>query len=449
MRRYLWATLGLAAVAPLISAGFVMVQLSRNLTQAEAASRQRMRDLAQYIVENLHEDIFSYTFVLTPRNLPKDFVQEKGAWLHRLAAATGLQRVALTDSLGDVYIATTPSLATGADIRPYLLDSVGYDQALRMRLPVFARAAHSASRQSLYFPFDFYGTEQVVVLESDRNLLSQFESSRRITYGLAACLLVSLLALIAALLALDRRAQAALAAARRHEQLAFLGRTSAELAHELKNPLAVIKSSIDVLRRRLDPQGQNAAFQFLSDETMRLSRIITNILSFSHDRRLGTQPLPLAQTVAAAGVTLRAAHPGVEVVCKSSLDAEVAADPDAARQVLENIFHNAAQAMQGSGCIFLHAESPRPGRLRLLIADQGPGVPKALRKTLFDPFVTGSRTGAGLGLAIVKTLCGRMGWQVGLWTPARARRSFPGEKIGACVALEFATTGEPPGKENG
>jgi signal transduction histidine kinase len=195
--------------------------------------------------------------------------------------------------------------------------------------------------------------------------------------------------------------------------MAFLGRTSAELAHELKNPLAIIKASVDVLRNKLDPGRKEAAFGYLSEETMRLSRLIGNILGFSREQPLAIRPFRPHAALEAARQALAGEFPGVAWSVSVPADLSLPGDMDAFRQMAENLGRNASQAMGGQGSFEVTWDGRgRGGAMRF--TDSGPGLPKAVRAKLFEPFVSGSRTGTGLGLSIVKSLCERSGWTLAL-----------------------------------
>ena len=204
---------------------------------------------------------------------------------------------------------------------------------------------------------------------------------------------------------------------RRNEHLAFLGRTSAELAHELKNPLAIMKASVDVLRNKLDPNREHAAFGYLSEEVMRLSRMIGNILGFSKDRPLEAKPFRALAALQEASGLQRQDFPGVEWLLELPEELTLLGDRDAFRQLAENLVRNASHAMGGQGTIHVTwAARERGGAM--LFSDSGPGLPKSVRGRLFEPFVSGSKTGTGLGLSIVKSLCERAGWTIALASDA-------------------------------
>jgi|GEM_PF-2071164 len=433
-RRHLWIGVSLGVLALISLAVFAIYLFTRNLEIARQSSRDRMANLADYIVDYVTQDFFSYTLILSPENLPPDLVKGKNAWLQKLAKATGLQHVSVTDSLGKIYFASESRFKTGASITQSA-DSACFESASRGGLPVYCnRSLRSLSLQSLYHPFDFFGSRHLIVLESDINFLAYLEQYRTFIYGVSVFLGIILSGLIAALLVIDKRARQALQLSRRNEQLAFLGRTSAELAHELKNPLAIIKSSVDVLVRQMDPERKNQAFQYLSEEVMRLSRMISNILGLSQDRELDIRPMHPGDAVAAAARAVAEVYPGVRVVQSMETEEKVPGDRDALRQIAENLLRNSGQAMQGRGkCAVIYRL--QEGRGVLLFGDEGPGIPPQLRASLFDPFVTGNKAGTGLGLAIVRSLAEKMGWEVSLLPQADAARLFQDEKINTCFRL--------------
>jgi signal transduction histidine kinase len=415
MRRPLLGALAGAAVALILLFGFSAWLLSRNLGQARKASQGRMSGLADYIAEHLAEDIFSYPFEFTPSLFPAQYAEQQGLWLSRLTRATGLERAVIADSGGQVYASSENFIASGEDLRPYLVDTALFAGAARDGRPRFTPLSEidGVPFQSLYYPFSLHGKRQMLALESDQAFIASVEQFR--TYLAFASIFVIILfaALTAVLYALDRRFQAALAESRRNERLAFLGRTSAELAHELKNPLAIIKASVDVLRNQVDPERKLPAFAYLSDEVMRLSRLIGNILGFSKDKPLEAKPFAPRAVLDEAAAALGKEFPGVAWTVAVQEGLSLHGDADAFRQMAENLARNAAHAMGGKGGFAVSwEERGKGGAMRF--ADTGPGFPKDVRKRLFEPFVSGSKTGTGLGLSIVKSLCERSGWTLSL-----------------------------------
>jgi signal transduction histidine kinase len=435
MRRPLLAALGAALFALILLFGFSAGLFSRNMSQAKHKSQERMTALAIYIAEHIREDVFAYPFESQPENFPAVYADQQNQWLIRLTLATGLERAVITDSAGKAYVSSHNLIASGDDISPYLIDPALFRKASHENHAIFTPLAviDGVHFQSLYYPFMLNNHLHMLVLESDQNFIAYVEQFRHYLW-FASIFLVALFALLTAgLFILDRKFQAALTESRRNERLAFLGRTSAELAHELKNPLGIIKASVDVLRKKLDPERQEAAFNFLSEETMRLSRLIGNILGFSKDRALEHK---LFQPRGAL-LELREAHrmdfPEVEWQVDLASDFMLIGDRDAFRQVADNLARNASQAMGGKGTFKVTYEALPQGAMagRLLFSDSGPGLSKEIRTKLFEPFASGSKTGTGLGLAIVKSLCERLGWSISLLSDA-GREGKP-----TCFALSI------------
>ncbi len=218
----------------------------------------------------------------------------------------------------------------------------------------------------------------------------------------------------------NRRLEHAQAEARRSERLAALGQLSAGLAHEIRNPLGVIKGSAEMLTQKLQASDELARelAGYISTEVNRLSALVTEFLDFARPLHAQVHPSDLtalldrvlqivAQRFAGKG------EPGNEVRIERHY-AEglplVPLDESLCEQAFLNLVQNAFEAMldQGHGGM-LRAEvhpatqNDRAG-VELRLADTGPGVPEKLREEIFNPFVTTKKTGVGLGLSIVSKI---------------------------------------------
>jgi len=218
----------------------------------------------------------------------------------------------------------------------------------------------------------------------------------------------------------NRRLEQAQAEARRSERLAALGQLSAGLAHEIRNPLGVIKGSAEMLTQKL--QASDALARelagYISTEVNRLSALVTEFLDFA--RPLHAQPHP-ADLIALLDRVLQIVagrFPGeavrVERHYASGLPL-VPLDESLCEQAFLNLVQNAYEAMQGDD----HGGTLRVGVLQvsvqpatqndregveLRLADTGTGVPEELGEEIFNPFVTTKKTGVGLGLSIVSKI---------------------------------------------
>jgi signal transduction histidine kinase len=187
-----------------------------------------------------------------------------------------------------------------------------------------------------------------------------------------------------------------------------LARMAAMVAHEIRNPIGVIRSAAELVGARSGPMLGERDREALADvlgEVDRLRRMTEDFLDLSREPRLEAVPVDVAELAADAARALSRTHPSVAVRVEVPA-ARALADPGRTRQVLANLLVNAAEAGATSVEITgAHAD----GVIRLALQDDGPGIPPALRARLFDPFVTGRAGGTGLGLAISRRMVQRQG----------------------------------------
>src|ERR1035437_9598294 len=216
----------------------------------------------------------------------------------------------------------------------------------------------------------------------------------------------------------NRRLEKAQAEARRSERLAALGQLSAGLAHEIRNPLGVIKGSAEMLTQKLQASDEIARelAGYISTEVNRLGALVTEFLDFA--RPLHAQPQPadlialldrVLQIVAGrfTGKQETGKPVRVERHYASGLPL-VPLDESLCEQAFLNLVQNAYEAMEDHGGTLRVEVQPatqndREG-VELRLADTGPGVPEELREEIFNPFVTTKKTGVGLGLSIVSKI---------------------------------------------
>jgi len=203
----------------------------------------------------------------------------------------------------------------------------------------------------------------------------------------------------------------------RSQRLEAVAEIAASLAHEIKNPLASIRSAVEQLSRLAAPAGDERVLAGLVlRESDRLSALLSEFLDFSRVRVTRSQALDLAG-VAEAGMRLALKHPDCAAATHASLDAVqrpvvLEGDEDLLRGIVFNLVLNAAQAAPSGASVVVEVtavgpealppgvtiEAPRMVRVR----DTGPGIPADILPRLFEPFVTGRPGGTGLGLAIVQ-----------------------------------------------
>jgi two-component system, NtrC family, sensor histidine kinase HydH len=216
----------------------------------------------------------------------------------------------------------------------------------------------------------------------------------------------------------NRQLQRAQAEARRSERLAALGQLSAGLAHEIRNPLGVIKGSAEMLNQKLQDSNPLASelAGYISSEVNRLSVLVTRFLNFARPLRAELAPHNISDLLDHAAGSVREAsvrNPGqvAPVTVQKNYAADlplVPLDEALFEQAFINLVQNAYEAMGERGGT-LHLEVVRSHQnghagVEVRVKDSGPGVPAELREQIFNPFVTTKASGVGLGLSIVSKI---------------------------------------------
>ena len=201
----------------------------------------------------------------------------------------------------------------------------------------------------------------------------------------------------------------------RTERLEAVAALSASLAHEIKNPLASIRSAIEQLgNERLEADDRALLRRLVVTESDRLSRLLSEFLDYSGVRLSAKEPVELRDLVLDC-VAVAKQHPDLEGV---DLQLEVDEDPvralgdqDLLHRALLNLVLNAAQHAGPDGKVVVTLEDERYRRtprgvnvrspIRLSVRDSGPGIPPEIEARIFDPFFSTRKGGSGLGLALV------------------------------------------------
>jgi signal transduction histidine kinase len=189
------------------------------------------------------------------------------------------------------------------------------------------------------------------------------------------------------------------------DRLAEIGKFSTIIAHELKNPLGIIKGAVDIIAKpHTTPQLNETMTGYIQDEVRRLNKIIDDFLAFA-------RPAPPQKQLCDVNDVVRklAAHFSVpdeeQKNVQLQLDlcgrTQTHIDEDQIYQVLLNLANNAQQAMERDGSITIRTGC-HEGLVTLQVQDSGPGIPYEIREKVFEPFFTTKTQGTGLGLAIVK-----------------------------------------------
>lgn len=193
------------------------------------------------------------------------------------------------------------------------------------------------------------------------------------------------------------------------EKFAALGRLSAGVAHEIRNPLNSIRGFIQYFQKKLSLEEEDYRYtDLMITEVDRLNRVISKLLAFSKPRepRLSIRSPYEILDHCIRVIEREAQGEGLELIRTTYADEMplVLMDTDQITQVFLNILINAVEATPTGGKIFVKCEMDEPGRLRIAVEDTGEGIPKENIDKLFDPFFSTKKKGTGLGLAIVKSI---------------------------------------------
>lgn len=205
--------------------------------------------------------------------------------------------------------------------------------------------------------------------------------------------------------------------ASQRERLSSLGRLSTVVAHEIRNPLMIIKSAVRNLRKHASPDVVAVAAN-IDEEVQRLNRVVSGVLDFARPIRFDLAPADLGDICRDAAQAAQAGPDDVPVRLDVGGGAPIVTDRERVRSVLVNVLANAQQAVRSAAAptpargkppIELRAWAPGPGRWRIEVSDRGPGIAREDLPRLFEPFFTTRRTGSGLGLAIARNIIEGLG----------------------------------------
>jgi two-component system, NtrC family, sensor histidine kinase HydH len=201
----------------------------------------------------------------------------------------------------------------------------------------------------------------------------------------------------------------------RASKLAVLGELAAVMAHEIRTPIGILRSSAQMLAREpgLSPEAQELT-GFIESETERLNRLVTTLLDSARPRAPKLQPDDLNAIIRHSVDLLAAQADKKSIKIKLALDArhsQIEVDAEQMTQVLLNLVLNALQILPDHGQVEISTHE-HAGKLVVEIADDGPGIPADELARVFDPFFTKREGGVGLGLAVVQQIIAAHGGEI-------------------------------------
>ncbi|HEY0712669.1 MAG TPA: ATP-binding protein, partial [Polyangia bacterium] len=224
------------------------------------------------------------------------------------------------------------------------------------------------------------------------------------------------------------------------ERLATVGKVAAQITHEIRNPLASIGLSAELLGDELSPEQREAQrlLGAISGEVDRLSEITESYLRFVRLPRPVLEredPVALVTSVMEfARAELKQAGISLELAAPEPVP-EIVADENQIRQALLNLIRNAREAMPEGGRLRVAVTPSPPGRVTVAVSDTGPGISPENARHIFEPFFSTKTTGTGLGLALVQQIVAEHGGEVTVQT--QQATAAEGSLSGTTFLLSF------------
>ena len=200
----------------------------------------------------------------------------------------------------------------------------------------------------------------------------------------------------------------------RTDQLRAVGTFAAGMAHEIKNPLATIKTFLEHLPARYDdPDFRTTCSRLVTQEIDKIDRLVKEVLEFARPTPPHLQDVMLTRLCDEVLALLqpKLVTQRIAVQRRYADTGACRADPIQLKQALFNLLLNSLEAMPSGGTLTVGV-TPQDGAMAVTIQDTGPGIPPEVMKRLAEPFVTSKPHGTGLGLAIVQTIVQAHGGRV-------------------------------------
>jgi signal transduction histidine kinase len=255
---------------------------------------------------------------------------------------------------------------------------------------------------------DFEEPVAILVIDAPLQFFSTLHAFETGTLYIGAGGLIILVLFSALIIIATRRLFVVEDRMKEQHRLAQLGEMAASVAHEIRNPLSIMKTTAEVLQKRY-ADTSDEMLTFIPEEIDRLNRLVEDFLQFARQRPQNPESIHLQDFI--PDFLKRISDPHINLVMKSDLPV-VHADPDALRQILLNLLKNARDASTHDAPVSLRVSEDDSKRIQLEVVDQGKGIPHQNLEKVFDPFYSTKASGSGLGLAITRQLIRKMGGDI-------------------------------------
>lgn len=211
---------------------------------------------------------------------------------------------------------------------------------------------------------------------------------------------------------------------RHMERLALAGEMAAVVAHEIKNPLASMSGSIQMLKKELELNPlQNRLMDIVSREIDRLNSLVMEFSLLTKSKKKPSQKVDVDKTISDTLTILKSngeVTGRIQIIKETDKRLKITIDPQQLQQILWNLFTNAIEAMPSGGTLIVKSslrnssEQDSIPEVEITVSDTGAGIPPEIRSRIFDPFYTTKTKGTGLGLSIVRRIISEYGGRISL-----------------------------------
>jgi signal transduction histidine kinase len=384
---------------------------------------QRLRSVATLTSKTIESGDFTYYIETEQISLVRPSLK---SILKKVDEENQLQGVYLVDDMYRVLASSRAIFAIGDRLTFLEEDSLSFNQAAAGVPAVSPMLVVAGNRfKSAYAPLigSLNDVVAILVVQASADFFDLLRVFRRGLIFLGAVSLVVAiffsLFLFWAISLLIRTHESL----RKAERLAVMGQMAATVAHEIRNPLGIIKSTADVLQSKYNSKEKpDELFEFIPSEVRRLNRLVSDFLAFARDRDLEANATDLKSTIEKSLSSLEEEFHQARVKLDKDFEdlPAVTHDEDAVNQVFLNLTLNAIQSMNGEGRICVRLKNAtQKGRpfAKVEVEDTGCGFDEVPEK-IFEPFYTTKSSGSGLGLAICKRLIEKHGG----WIEAESER---------------------------
>lgn len=185
------------------------------------------------------------------------------------------------------------------------------------------------------------------------------------------------------------------------EHLVQLGTMAAIVAHELRNPLSIIEGTNDIIKMKYC-KNDDEIFEFIPKEINRLAVLIEDFLNFAREPQLTVEKLDVSTLLGYIKMSLSENEADRLQIEPLSSEVEIYTDQNLLKQALLNIVKNAMQATEQGGNVSIKIVKQKKQLYKIVVKDNGQGIPAEILPKIFEPFFTSKQRGTGLGLAITK-----------------------------------------------